>query len=127
MSSAAIPITATVGGLGLLKIIISTVRGTYGIKEPPPPTDCFGNYCIKAETKLMRKNKEKPYKIYKGYDKNANISKKVEHICNEQKSNKKDITLYCTRPEITFNRHLQMCNGQIEIHYPDSKTITIIK
>ena len=135
MSSLTIPVTATVGGLGILKLIIHSLRGTSSIKEPPPPTECFGQYCIKAESKLARKNKNKNkdvkrqdtvYKIYKGYDKNMEIIGKVENMCKKYITDKNDDTLYCTRPEITFNRHLQMCNGQIEIHYPGSDTITII-
>ena len=94
MSSLTIPVTATVGGLGILKLIIHSLRGTSSIKEPPPPTECFGQYCIKAESKLARKNKNKNknkdvkrqdtvYKIYKGYDKNMEIIGKVENMCKK--------------------------------------------
>jgi hypothetical protein len=116
----------SLGVVALAKLIIYKLRGSYDTtidKPPPPPTQECGNYCIKAQCELKDKKTGKLKRTYKGYSKSPNISKRVETICDVTSKNSGD---YCTKPDITFSRHLTMCKGQVEIHYEGTDIITII-
>ena len=96
---------------------------------PPPPT-CndkkFGDYCIKSVSTLKDKKTNKDRRIYKGYAKTMDISTKVDKLCTMTKKNLNE-EHYCTHPEVTFNRHVYLCDGRVEIHHAYSNKITIIK
>ena len=127
---AAAPAIKSIGFIAVAKLIIHSLSGSYdtSIDRPPPPTKInttFGNYCIKAQCKLVDKKNDKILRTYKGYSKDPSISDKVETICDTTTKNFED-TGFCTRPEVSFSRHLQMCNGQVEIHYEGTDKVTII-
>ena len=126
-------ISQPLGVLAVATIFIHSVKDMYSPKLnniPPRPPTCvdrnYGNYCIKAESKLKDKRTNNVRRIYRGYSKNMDISTKVDELCNMTQENL-DADVYCTRPETTINRHLQLCDGRVEVHHVYSNKITIIK
>lgn len=127
---AAAPAIKSIGVIAVAKLIIHSLRGSIDttVDRPPPPPTCntkFGNYCIKAQCKLIDKDNKKTVRTYKGYSKDPRISNRVENICDATSKNFEENS-YCTRPEVSFSRHLQMCDGQIEIHYEGTNKVTVI-